>query len=403
MLGLSAMTCFILSVAVFAVVYIVAPRKFSWFPFLLVTFLFSLIAFNIMPAQNDDLSRYFKAINEMREGGYDELQRYIDEDQFDFKNFRVAAYYIYFFSKLDNNSWLPAVTIFIVYGLGFYVLYKAANRFGINKTNLFFASMFFISTYWYYDVASGIRNGLAFAVAFACAYQHMAERKHIPLCILGYFLASLTHSSGILPVVLVFIAFFALNVGGKFIDFLLIFGLAGGNLIIQFLAKRTDNSFIQSLAGKAEHHSGGVSLETGTMFLVNISVLAVCLLLLMYFSHYIFNSNFGNELNRLYKYLSVIIYFSLGATLSGLIFVRFARWILPLAGGLIFMIGMQLQGSQIEKRKKAHLSYYSISDENFSIKLRTIVMIAFIVFTAVHFWYLCNGSSLLWLNFESDL
>lgn len=399
MFGLSAMTCFILSVAVFAVAYIITPRKYSWAPFLLITVLFSVIAFHIVPDPSDDLARYFKALDEMREGGYDEFQRYIREDQFDFKNFRVAAYYIYYISKLDNNGWLPAITIFIVYALGFYVLYKAANRFEINKTNLFIASMFFISTYWYYDVASGTRNGLAFAVAFACAYQHMAERKHIPLCFLGYFLAALTHSSGILPVALVFVAMITLNTSGKFFNFLLIFGLAGGNILIKFLAERTDNSFVQSIAGKAESHGINGSLETGTMFQVNLSVLAVTILILMYFSHYILNSDMKKDLNRLYKYLSITIYFSIGATLSGLIFVRFARWILPLVAALIFMLGMQIQGNQIEARKKAHLSYYSVSNENFSIKLRTIVMITFVIFTAVHFWYLCNGSSLVWMEF----
>lgn len=400
MFGLSAMTCFVLSVAVFAVAYIVTPRKYSWAPFLLITVLFSVIAFHIVPAPADDLSRYFKVLNEMREGGYDELQRYIEEDQFDFKNFRVAAYYIYFISKLGNNSWLPAITIFIVYGLGFYVLYKAGNRFEINKTNLFMASMFFISTYWYYDVASGTRNGLAFAVAFACAYQHLAERKHIPLCFLGYFLAALTHSSGILPVALVFVAVITLNTSGKFFNFLLIFGLAGGNYLIQFLAQRTDNSFIQSIAGKAERYGVGGSLETGTMFLVNLAVLAVAVLSLIYFSHYILNSDMKKDLNRIYKYLAITIYFSIGATVSGLIFVRFARWILPLVIALIFMIGMQTQGKQIEERQKSHLSYYNNAvAENFSIKLRTIVLLAFVVFTAVHFWYLCNGSSLIWMEF----
>lgn len=399
MFGLTAIEVFLVIVAIFIVVYWITPQKFSWLPFLLITVLFAVLAFNITPYDSDDLSRYFKALNEMRVEGYDGLQRYIREDQFDFDTYRVAAYYVYFLSKLSNNHWLPFTTMFIVYGLGFYCIYKASVRFNVNKIHLFLASMFFISTYWYYDTVSGTRNGLAFAVAFACSYQHLVERKHFILCYIGYVLAALTHSAGILPVLLVIVTELTLNTSGKFLNFVFVFSISGGGVLIRYLSEVSDNDFIQSMAGKAENHGLGDSLETGTMFRVNITVLLIVTLLLIYVSYYFLNSDYTSSLKRLYKYASSTVYFMIGCMLSGLIFVRFARWILPLIGALLFMIGMQIQRNQINKEGLTKLTYYSPTKQSIRIKTRSVAYIIYVAYTAVHFWYLCNGSSLYWIMF----
>lgn len=64
------------------------------------------------------------------------------------------------------------MTMFIVYALMFLVMYKAAQRYQVSKGYVLLGTLFFLSTYWFYDTASGIRNGLAFAVVIACAYYH---------------------------------------------------------------------------------------------------------------------------------------------------------------------------------------------------------------------------------------
>ena len=226
MFGLTAIECFIAIVIIFVVAYWITPRKASWIPIILVTVLLSFLAFKMMPNYTDDLSRYFSALEAFRAGGKETLHRYIEDDRFGWKTYRVAAYYFYYISKLNNNHFLPAITIFIVYGLGFLTIYRAAKRFEVNKVYLFLAVFFFISTYWFYDTASGIRNGLSFAIAFACAYYHLVERKNIVLCYVGYILACFIHSAGILVVVFVIIAELTLNTSGKFMNFLFIFGLA---------------------------------------------------------------------------------------------------------------------------------------------------------------------------------
>lgn len=77
-------------------------------------------------------------------------------------------------------------------------MYKAAQRYQVSKGYVLMGTLFFLSTYWFYDTASGIRNGLAFAVVIACAYYHLVEKRNIILCFFGYVAACLLHSSPIL-------------------------------------------------------------------------------------------------------------------------------------------------------------------------------------------------------------
>ncbi len=404
MFGLTALQMFLVIVAIFVAVYWITPSKHSWFPLLLVTVLMAWLAFNIVPDSSDDLSRYFKVLDEMREEGYDGLQRYIEEDQFDFKIFRAAAYYVYFISKLPNDHWLPCITMFIVYGLGFYCIYKASKRFNTSKLNTFLGSMFFICTYWYFDTCSGTRNGLAFAVAFACSYQLLVERKFKILCYVGFVLAALTHSAGIIPVVLVIFTELTLNTSGKFLNFLLVFGIIAGAAGIRWLAGISDNSFIQGIAGKVDRYEASDLdiVNSGTMFQVNMVVLAIVLLLIFYFSYFILNSEYTKELKRFYKYSSIISFFCIGALFSGLIFVRFARWILPLVGGLIYMIGMQMQENYISEEGMSYCKFYSPPNVSFRVQIKQVVTFSYIVFMAVHMWYMCSGSSLIWLHFANE-
>lgn len=400
MFGLTAIEVFIAIVVIFIFLYWITPRKFSWFPFIVITVLFAVLAYNMTPYDTDDLSRYYHELNNMRADGLKELERAINDDVYEFKTYRVCAYYFYLISRFPNNDWLQTVTIFIAYGLMFLVIYKASKHFKVDKLNTFLGTLFFISTYWYYDVASGVRNGLAFAIAFACVYYHLVERKNIVLCYVGYLFACFMHPTGFIPVVLAIIAEITLNTSGKFFNFLLLFGIAGGGAVLQFLSERTDNSFIQSIAGEAENHMSATIFVAGTMALVNFTVLLLVIFLLIYVSYYFLHSDYTPQLKRLFKFSSINIYFMIGCAISNiLLFVRLTRWILPMIGALLFMIGMQIQGDQIKKEGIAKLTYYTPLNQSIRIKTRSIMYILYTVYTAVHFWYLCVGSSLNWIMF----
>lgn len=397
--GLSAVTSFVVIILIFAVTYWLLPKKYFGISFLLLTILLSVLAFNVVPNESDDLTRYYQQIDYLRDYGNDYLQRCFDEGINDWDVYRVCGYYFYFISKLPSNHYLQAITIFVVYGLMLMVFYKAAKRFEVDKKNLFLGLMFFISTYWFYDVLAGIRNGLAFAVILACAYVHLVERKHIPLCVLGYILACLTHSAGIIFVVFIILTEITLNTSGNFMKYGLIFGLAIGGAGIKFLSTKTNNSFIQSIAGKVEGNEGGGPLHLELLYLVNIAVFLVTAFVIYYVSIYIVEGKYAKDLKRFYKLSSILIYFLLGSVLSELIFMRFTRWVLPVVCGVLFMIGRQLQGEANKNKSYIHLKYNLPKKESWRVNISGYFTIAFCAFTALHFVYLVKLSSLAWMHF----
>lgn len=400
MLNFSGVEYYIIITCIFVVVYWITPRKYVWVSFLLTTILLSILAYNIMFYDSDDMMVYFHHIDVFRRDGKDGLDLALQENWFEWKTYISSRYYIYSIKFLPNNYYLPAITIFIAYFLGFLVLYKASIRFEISKPYLFFAAMIFLSTYWYYDIVSGVRNGLAFAIAFACSYQDFVERRHIPLCYIGYFIAATMHSSGIVAVLIVFICKLTLEYNSKFINFIIIFGLSAGGMLVKWLAQRTDNSFIQSIAGRAENHGLSDHLETGTMFLVNLSFLVFTTLIFWYLNRYVKGGVNSGAMNRLNKYCSTFLCFMYGCALSGLVFVRFARWILPLVCGLIIMIGFCNQKQYYENALYADGTSRYAPIQSMNVKFRPVMLLLAMIYFAVHYWYLCNGSSLHWIQLQ---
>lgn len=401
MLSVSAIEFFVISVAVFAVLYWITPKKYCWISFVVLLCMFTWLAFKFTPNSTDDLTRYFWVLDNFREKGIDELNWYISDGKYHWDVYRCMAYYYYFCSRFANNHVMPALTIFISYGSMFVILWRSAKKFNVEKLYLFIGSMFAISTYWYYDTSSGIRNGLAFAIAIFATYFHLVERRYIPLCYALYVVAALCHSAGVLPVVLVMVCVVTLNTDGKFLKYAIMLGIVGGAALIQFLATKTNNSFIQAFAGESESHEATLMnpIGEGTMFKVNVAVLLVMILVAFYFSVFFDKSRHHDELKRFYKYSNLLIYFLIGCMFSGLVFVRFVRWIVPIVGGMLFMIGMHIEREYIEEKGIRYCQYFSPPSISIRVRIRTLVMLLFVAFTGVHFWYLCNGSSLHWLHF----
>lgn len=408
LLGLTGLQFYAAAVIVFAVIYVLTPKKYIWFPLAVLTILFAVLAYHILPDPEDDLTIYYHHMDVFRQMGREGLRYAIEENWFEWKTFKASLYYVYIVSRFPNNSFLPAFTILIVYSLSFDVLYKAAKRFNVSKGGLFFASMFFIATFWYYDVASGTRNGLAFVIAFATAYYHLVEKKNIFICLAGYLCAALMHSSGIIPIALVFAALLTKNLKSKFINVLFVFGISGSSFLINFLAGITDNPFIQSIAGRAEAHGSGTphlitsdfgAGSGGTMYIVTLVTYFVALLLVMYFNLDIKKSRYSEELKSFSQYSSLIMCFLLGcAFTSGLIFLRFVRWIVPVLCGIYIMVGMNSQRENHKKYIEDSFNNNIIPKLSLIYRFAPAVYVAVIAFVGISFWYDLNGSSLLFLN-----
>lgn len=398
MLGLSAVTWFVIAVIGYALLLLFLPREYMWIPFIAIVVALTIIAYYIVPAESDDLYRYYGLLNILREKGKAGLDYIVELNWYNWQTFITFRYYFYILSFFPNNHFLAAVTMFIVYGLMFLIMYKAAQRYRIGKTYVLLGTMFFLSTYWFYDTASGIRNGLAFAIVMACAYYHLVERRNVTFCLLGYVAACLLHSSPILPAALILITLLTIKINSQFMNIIMVLGLGVGGAFIQILSQKTDNAFIAEIADKSADHSVGKGLNANTGFWVNIATLAIVLLLLLYFSAYFTKDKKSDPFYRFYRYASTTSFFMIGCIFSSLIFLRFARWILPIMGALVFMVGMQKQEDYIKKQPP---DFIYNGEKKMVLRMRTqgVMLLIYFAYTCVHFWYACVGSSLIWMHF----
>ena len=155
---------------------------------------------------------------------------------------------------------------------------------------------------------------------------------------------------------------------------------------------------MQSIAGKVERNASDGSLNLDTNYVVNIVVWVVVAFLLFYYSQYILNEEYGDNLKMFYKFSSIAIFFMLGSVYNGLVFLRLARWILPLIGAFAFMIGAQQQSQYVAALPMGYV-YNAPPNERIKIRLQYFVIALYVVFICVHFGYLLKGSSLCWMHF----
>lgn len=389
---------------VFTILFWIIPQKRQWISFLVTTFLFAYMAHMIVPDVSDDLRLYFDFIDSMREGGRERFDYFVSQKDFDWHIYKVSGWFYYFLSKLPDSRYdhfLPSSVAFVTYGLNFCVINNVSKNYEVDKFHTYIGSMFFLSSYWYFDLVSGIRNGFAFGIAFASAYYFIVEKKHIVLCIIGFLIAVFFHSGGIMPIILVFMTLITIRIPGKSIGVIMVFAIAAGTVALNILSEVTDNGLIQVAAQKSEKYQDARLIETSTNYVVNIVIVVLVVIMLLYISTYLSERNELKTL-KLYKLATNTMFFMVGAVAVGLIFVRFSRWILPVLGAIMFMVGFQSQKRMIEEKGISYAYYYAPTIERLKYRLRPVLIIAIVLFIAVHIWYNVNGSSLIWAHFEHE-
>lgn len=393
------MIIFLLITLAFCVIYFLLPRKLEWIAFVLLTVGLSVLAYYCVPAASDDLSRYYHIIDQLRTQDFAFLREQIRAGVNDWDALPMAGYYFYFISRLPSNNYLPAITMFVVYGVMYLMLYRCAHFYKVNKFNLFLGAIFILTTYWYYDTCSGIRNGLAFAIVLLGIYLYFVEKKSILFFIFFSVIACLLHTAAILPVVLAVIVIFTGRLDSKYINILVFFGLSVGGALMTYLSNVSDNELIQLIADKTES-ALDVTVSLQTNYLVNVAVFILSIIIMYYCSYYVRNFDSNNRLFFLVKFASVMLMFMLGSITSSLLFLRFARWLIPPIIGVVLMVGLQLQKGRLEGN--LDLSIYSdiSKQERLRVNSRFTFLAAICICLVVHYWYDLNGSSLIWLHFE---
>ncbi|MCR5207205.1 MAG: EpsG family protein [Eubacterium sp.] len=382
--------------------YWILPRKYSWISFAVMTVLFAYMAYQLVPDVTDDLHRYYRAINDLRDGGWDKMKEFIEVNNHDMENYVSVRYLFWIVSRTKSNHWLQTIAIAVAYGSYSIMAVLAQKRFDISKFYVYVGTLFFLSTYYYYDIASGVRNGLCFAIIVLCAYVMFVEKKLIPFCIAGLVIAFYLHSAGLLAVSLILVTVVLYRFDSVFVNFIFMFSLIGGNFIVQTLAEDSDNKLILSIAGRAERHVGADILAQETSINVNRITVLVAVVVVLFVSYYLKKHDSKNEASMFYRYGSLTLYFVVGSIFSGMIFMRFTRWIVPVIVALLFMIGMQAQKDVITEKGDNYLKYYAIPIERFLYSARPIIIMIVIAYSLVHLWYDYNGTSLTFAHFRYE-
>lgn len=395
------MLVYLAIVAAFCVIYPFVPRKYIKWLFLALVLALSVMAFFVVPEETDDLNNYFWQVANLRKGGFSLLRQMIEDGSEDWDSLPVCGLYFYLISRFPDNGMLPAVTIFLAYGSIFWVLWRAAKRYEVNKWYLFLASVFLLSTYWFYDICSGIRNGLTFTLFCFFAYVELVEKKWRPACWVGYVAMCLMHSSGILMMMVRLALLFSGRKGSKLTSVLIFFVMIVGGAIMPHLGEITGIEYFQLISQKAERAASTSGFANGTQYLVNVSVfvVAVCV---FYYAVYVIKKqtekyeSFSDYIN----FVQLIVFFMLGSITFVLTFIRFARWVIPAVISVVFMVGMQANSdskAQLVTEKKSK----SIIKSGMTLSSNELVInFCMVAYTAVHMWYACNGTSLIWLKFS---
>ena len=349
------MSIYFAIVIAFCVIYPFIPRKhIKWLSPALVLAL-SVMAFYVKPLETDDLLRYYNSLDLLRKkslSGYFDLQR---DGYGNFDAVPVCGLYFFFVSKLGNNNFLPAITIFLTYGSMLLVIWRFANYYKISKLYIFVGTFFLLSTYWYYDTCSGIRNGLAFAVAMFCIYFDLVEKKKI-FC-LGYFVAMGIHSAAVIFLGLRLLTEINMRLRLKILNAISLVGIFFGSYIIEFLGKIFNNSFFKVLLEKTAINKVRVISFTSGVTILSIVLLLAVIIMCIYMNYRI-NMDDVKNVESINYFFILLLFFSVGSLSSYLIFTRFMHWVIPMLGSLIIMLCLDLN------RKKRQEIYFAPHGES---------------------------------------
>ncbi len=387
-------------VVTFCFLYPLIPRKHIKWLFVALVLALSVMAFFVEPYSTDDLAKYFRKLETLRPEGWGRFFERVEEGYDHWNSLPVCGLYFFLISKFPENGMLPATTIFLAYGSMFLVLWLAAERYKVGKWYLFLSSFFILSTYWFYDICSGVRNGLTFTLFCLFAYLELVEKKWKPGCWAGYIAMCLMHSSGILMLLIRIALFVSGKRNTRFMSFAVLFLMIVGGAVAPYIGDITGIEYFSLLSEKAEGTAEAGAFSANTAYLVNISVYVVVVLLFFYCSSILRGREKYKDFSQYKQYVQLMLMFMLGSITYSLAFLRFARWVVPAMASVVFMVGMQANSDKkqeiLDSRKNKSIIKSGVSLSSNEI----IVNFCFIAYTVIHMWYACNGSSLIWLHFS---
>lgn len=153
--------------------------------------LFVLITFNLKPIVENDLYRYFEMANDYSGKQFITVMK---ETTLDFK---VAAALFWFSGKINCLGLIPATTVFIVYGITFWIINDAGKTLEI-KSEILHYLLLSLALMQFDVIASNVRNVTAFAVSALAAYRDLFKNKKNVITVILYLLPCGLHITAVI-------------------------------------------------------------------------------------------------------------------------------------------------------------------------------------------------------------
>lgn len=307
------MLCIVLLFFGFAVINPIFNKKTYKIYLLLFAVALACLAWFTKPDYTMDLYRAYGQLDLFRQISFGKAYSYYGAST------PLTLVYYYALARIcPENGLLPALTVFIVYGFSFALLYKAAMRFDSTKKKDDMALLFFMANFNYFYVIGNTRIYICFAVLAYFMYVDIVEKKYRIFCFLVYAALCYFHY-GILPFVLIRIVLLLIKktspiVKKAFIVILPVLIFAANKIAIAL------GSASDGLLGTVEKKVSGYSdYEVFGIWQFSMSIIRLVLaLLIMLLSMTITESLFkkkntdgllGNRLlNGMYNYDWMIVY-----------------------------------------------------------------------------------------------
>ena len=170
--------------------YIFQPSREKLWLFLLVSFVF-VSAYCTNTTYENDLDRYYAILENCKYFSLSEVIAYMDDGLY------LENFLFWFYSHLGVYQLMPAVSASIVFGIGAYIAGDSVKRTN-NYNILWLIILFQLLTIPIFNIATNVRNILAFSLIMLGVYRDLVDKNRGVLTILLYILPCFLHGTGII-------------------------------------------------------------------------------------------------------------------------------------------------------------------------------------------------------------
>lgn len=151
-----------------------------------------IMAFAFVPATTADLFRIFNQMAELSKQNINEIFGIMQK-----ATTPISILYYYLIGKTGIKELLPTITTFLVCTNVFYIIKDYSLKNNINCKIIAISLAFVMSTGFFMELISNIRDILAFSILARCFYDEFYNKRKIYKNVIFYILAFLIHASAI--------------------------------------------------------------------------------------------------------------------------------------------------------------------------------------------------------------